>query len=68
MGAASSGHWWSRFAGILHKLKHWLHVDVVHAGFVYVDDSLWTFAGLALAIRRFALILLFYRILGVPLS
>ena len=82
MGARSSGHWWGRLAGILHKLTHWLHVDVAHAGFVYVDDSLWTFAagkadvqrlprpltGVSAVLFRFASILLFYRVCGVPLS
>lgn len=39
-GLVTAGWWWSRVATLCHRCVHEIIVET-HAGFVYVDDSLW---------------------------
>ena len=67
-GCKASAYLWQRIAGVVHRIMKRFMSKFVHAGWVYVDDSLWLLPDNDLAIHRITAMLLLLQSLGVPLS
>ena len=66
-GMRSSGWWWCRAVGILHRCVHRMWADVLHAGMIYIDDGIWIMDE-GLVSEATATILLFLKMVGSPIS
>ena len=65
-GAKWSGWWWGRVSSALMRLVHRL-IHRYHFGFIYVDDMLLLLPS-SIALPYLGLVLMFLRVLGVPIS
>lgn len=66
-GCKISAYWWQRIAGLVHRIIHNILGPWIHAGLVYVDDSIWIFPK-DLAPVMASIIFLVLDTLGMPLS
>ena len=66
-GMRSSGCWWCKAVGVLHRCVHKLWADVLRGGMIYVDDGIWVVEKSKVEVVT-AVVLLFLKIVGSPIS